>query len=319
MKVSVVICTYNRVKLLKSAIESILSNNYSDFDLVIVDRSENNETKDLVDKYARHNNKIKYLWSEKGKSGALNLGIRDSKSEIIALTDDDCVVAQDWVEKIVSFFDMHPDAVAIYGDVIPGEPSSSGVLCPWYNSVNGKYAGVFSMMDIVGLGANMAIRKEATNKIGLFDENIGAGAPIPASEDSDLVYRALAAGYTIYDTNLVKVWHNGWANFQETIRKLRNYRKGDAGFFMKHLRCGDFRALIILVVIILKTTFYTLYVGLIKPTDKQPIKLPNSLFVKAYFLIFWICHPFIDTILGIFRTFQFSVDKNKKIFVKKKG
>ena len=157
MRVSVVISTYNRPRLLKSVIESILSNTYPDFDLVIVDQSESNETKNLVNEYARYDNRIKYLWSEKGKSKALNLEIKDTKGEIIALTDDDCVVAQDWIEKIVSFFDMHPDAAVILGDVIPGEPSSSGILCPWYNSANRKYVGVFSMMDILGLGAKLKV------------------------------------------------------------------------------------------------------------------------------------------------------------------
>ena len=318
MRVSVVISTRNRPRLLKSAIESILSNTYPDFDLVIVDQSENNETKNLVEEYIRCDNRIRYIRClEKGLGIGRNVGIKETKGEIIAMTDDDCVVSQDWIEKIVSFFEMHPDAAIVFGDVIPGESSSSGILCPWYNSANRKYVGVFSMVDILGLGANMAIRKETTNKFGLFDENIGTGAPIPASEDTDFVYRALAAGYTIYDTNSVRVWHNGWRDFQETIRIMKDYRKGDAAFFMKHSRCGDFRALIILVIVVFKTIFYTLYAGLIKPTDKQPIKLPNSLFGKCYFLIFWIFHPFIDTAIGIFKVFKFSVDKNKKVFIKK--
>ena len=78
MRVSVVISTCNRPRLLKSAIESILSNTYPDFDLVIVDQSESNETKNLVNEYAKYDNRIKYLWSEKGKSGALNLVIKDT-------------------------------------------------------------------------------------------------------------------------------------------------------------------------------------------------------------------------------------------------
>jgi len=78
MKVSVVINTYNRPKLLKSAVESVLANNYPDFNLIIVDQSNNNETKNLVNEYARYGNRIKYLWSEKGKSGALNLVIKNT-------------------------------------------------------------------------------------------------------------------------------------------------------------------------------------------------------------------------------------------------
>ena len=318
MKVSVVISTYNRPKLLKSAIESILKNSYPDFDLIIVDQSDNDATRHLVEKYRGDDRRVGYIHCpEKGTGRGRNEGIKEAKGEIVALTDDDCVVAQDWVEEIVSFFDAHPDAAAVFGDVIPGESTPSGVLCPWYNSANKKYVGVFSMIDVVGLGANLSIKKEMADEFGFFDEYIGGGALIPAAEDCDLAYRVLATGYTIYDTSLVKVCHNGWKDFQGALRTIANYRKGHAAFFTKYLRCGDFRALVIYVMLTTITIYYTLYVGLFKPSDKQRIKLPDSLFFKFYFLIFWICHPFVDTIWGAFKAFQLSVDKNKKVFIGK--
>ena len=61
---SAIVCTYKRAGLLKSATDSILSNSYPDFDLMIVDQSENYETKNLVNEYKRGNNRIKYLRSE---------------------------------------------------------------------------------------------------------------------------------------------------------------------------------------------------------------------------------------------------------------
>jgi len=318
MTVSVVISTYNRPRLLKSAIESILSNIYPDFDLVIVDQSENNNTRNLVEEYIRYDSRVKYIHCPgKGLGRGRNVGIKETKGSIVAATDDDCVVAQDWVEKIASFFDTHPDTAVIFGDVIPGKPSPSGVLCPWYNSANRKYVGVFSMMDIVGLGANMAIRREVFERVGDFDENIGPGTPIGIGEDIDFVYRTLAMGYTIRDTNTVKVQHYGWRDFQEAMRLIRVYRQGSGAFFIKHLRCGDFRALLALIGFAWKTTYFTLFRGLTKPANRKPIQLPNSFSERLLFFIIWIYHPFFDIVSGIFKTFQFSVDKNKKVFIKK--
>lgn len=318
MKVSVVISTCNRPKLLNSTITSILNNNYPDFDLIIVDQSDNDQTKNLVKEHKRSTNKIDYIRCfEKGTGKGRNLGINHAKGSIIAVTDDDCVVAKDWVERIVAFFNTYPDAAVIFGDVIPGESSTSGVLCPWYNAANKKYRGVFALIDIVGLGANMAIKKELINKFGVFDENIGAGALIPAAEDCDLAYRVLASGCAIYDTSSVKVWHNGWKDFKGTLATIANYRTGHAAFFSKYLRCGDYRALPIYTILTLKTIYYTLFAGLFRRSNKRPIKLPNSLFAKVYFLIFWLYHPFFDTISGIFKSYQFYIDKNKKVFVKK--
>jgi len=318
MRISVVISTCNRPKLLKSAIESVLANNYPDFDLVIVDQSENNDTRNLVEEYIKYDSRVRYIHCPgKGSGKSKNVGIKEAKGSIVATTDDDCVVAQDWVEKIASFFDTHPDTVVIFGDVIPGKPSPSGVLCPWYNSANRKYVGVFSMMDIVGLGANMAIRREVFERVGDFDENIGAGAPIGSGEDTDLAYRTLAMGYTIRDTNTVKVQHYGWRDLQETIKLIRRYRRDLGTFFTKYLRCGDFGALIVLIGITWKTTYFTLFRGLTKPANRILIQLPNSFSDRLLFFIIWICHPFIDIVSGIFKAFQFSVDKNKKVFIKK--
>ena len=318
-RVSVVISTCNRAKRLRLAIESILANNYPDFDLVIVDQSDNNLTRDLVEGYMENNGKVKYVpCSRKGSGRGRNVGIKKAKGAIIATTDDDCEVAQDWVEKTALFFDTHPDAAIVFGDVVPGESTPSGVLCPWYNTPDWKYAGVFSMVGIVGLGANMSIKKETTDKFGLFDEQMGVGASIPAAEDWDLTYRALAAGYTVYGTNSVKVWHNGWRDLQETITTMRAYRQGDAAFFTKLAICGDLRALILLAVTTFETTIFTFIIGLTRPPGRQPIKLPESFLKKCYFLIFWFCHPLVDTIWGIFQAFQFSIDRKKKVFIKKK-
>ena len=60
MKVSVIIATYNRSESLRSAIDSVLSNRYSDFFLTIVDSSENDETRKLVNVFLSHDKRKRY-------------------------------------------------------------------------------------------------------------------------------------------------------------------------------------------------------------------------------------------------------------------
>jgi len=309
MKVSVIVCTYNRAGLLKSCIDSILSNTYPDFDLMIVDQSENDESKNSVNEYERDDNRIKYLRSEKGKSRALNLGIKKTKGEIIALTDDDCIVPRDWIEKIVLVFRLFPDAAIIFGDLIAREHDSSKEFIPEYYSMNKKFSGVLSMKKGIGKGANMVIKKSVFEKVGCFDENLGPGTDLRASVDWDFTYRTLAKGLIIYDTDLLKVKHLGSRNLKEATRLGRNYHVSTTAFLIKNLRCGDVNAIFLLLWIIFihcRTS-----VKIIRSITKWPSKIPRFLYG-----ILSICRTLFWTVIGVVKSFRYSVNKDKRLFIK---
>jgi glycosyltransferase involved in cell wall biosynthesis len=317
MEVSVIICTYNRAGFLKSCIDSILSNTYPDFGLTIVDQSENNETKNLVNEYARYDNRIKYLCSKKGRTRALNLGIRRTIGEVIAKTDDDCVVSQDWIEKIVSFFALHPDAAIVLGDVIPGEYDASTEVIPMCRSRNRKYFGTLSMRKGIGMGANMSIKRWVFEKVGWFDEVLGSPVHLKSSDDWDFFYRTLAKGYSIYDTNLIKVQHNGRRNFEEAKKLWRGYQITTTAFLVKNLRCGDFTALLVLI----GTTWMKFYelVWSAKFVSKSESLLSSlkSKLGKFLFCLLGIYGAFSWTFIGILKSLEYSVDKDKRLFIEK--
>ncbi|MFC1666594.1 glycosyltransferase family 2 protein [Candidatus Omnitrophota bacterium] len=90
--ISVVIPTFNRAPFLKKAIESVLSQSYQDFELIIVDDGSQDKTHELIARYA---SRIVYIKQRnKGPSAARNLGLQKSKGEFIAFLDSD-----DWWKK----------------------------------------------------------------------------------------------------------------------------------------------------------------------------------------------------------------------------
>jgi glycosyltransferase involved in cell wall biosynthesis len=310
MRVSIIICTYSHSILLKSAIDSILSNTYPDFDLTIVDQSENNETENLVNEYAKYGKRIKYLRSRRGKSRAVNLGIKEARGEIIALTDDDCIVSRDWIEKIVLVFRLFPDAAIIFGDLIAQKHESSKEFIPEYYSMNKKFSGVLSMKKGIGKGANMAIKKSVFEKVGCFDENLGPGTDLRASEDWDFTYRTLAKGLIIHDTDLLKVKHLGSRNLKEAIKLGKSYHVSTTAFLIKNLRCGDINAIFLLLWII----FVHCHTGvkIIRSITKWPLKIPRFLYG-----ILSICRTLFWTVIGVLKSFQYSVDKEMRLFILK--
>lgn len=89
--VSVIIPTYNREKKISDAINSVLSQTYQEFEIIIVDDYSNDNTKDIISKKYKEESRIKYVLNKgiKGVSGARNYGIKCSKGEYISFLDSD--------------------------------------------------------------------------------------------------------------------------------------------------------------------------------------------------------------------------------------
>jgi GT2 family glycosyltransferase len=77
------------------------------------------------------------------------------------------------------------------------------------------------------------------NQLGPFDENLGAGCPIPAGEDTDYIFRAYEAGIALeYVPNLVVFHHHGRRTVAEARKLWHNYMVGSGALYAKHfLRC----------------------------------------------------------------------------------
>jgi glycosyltransferase involved in cell wall biosynthesis len=85
--VSVIIPTYNRKNIVSKAIDSVLSQTYTNYEIIVVDDGSTDQTEEALQPYLY---KIKYIYQEnKGVSAARNTGIRNAKGEWIAFLDSD--------------------------------------------------------------------------------------------------------------------------------------------------------------------------------------------------------------------------------------
>ena len=119
MNVSVIVVTRNRCNMLIRAIESILSNETKANELIIIDNNSEDKTEEKIKKYLKKHDNIKYYKEKKvGISYARNLGLKKANGEIIIYTDDDCVVAKNWIGNIKKSHLKYPDAYAIGGKTL---------------------------------------------------------------------------------------------------------------------------------------------------------------------------------------------------------
>ena len=104
--VSVVICTRNREDKIANAIESVLANDYPSFDVTIVDQSTSSATEGAVTPIADRDSRVHYLHRDQaGLSRAYNTGVENSTGDVLAFTDDDCIVEASWIADIVRAFE----------------------------------------------------------------------------------------------------------------------------------------------------------------------------------------------------------------------
>ncbi|MBI3334505.1 glycosyltransferase family 2 protein [Candidatus Pacearchaeota archaeon] len=133
MTTSMIIPTYNRPESLKKVLDCYVKQTVRFDEVIIVDDSDNNETKKLCGKYKKlHIVYFKKKPEQRGMTISTNKGIRLAKGDIIFLSEDDMLVKKDYVEATLRFFEDNPNAVGMnwYPYSIQKETFN-----PWKNAV----------------------------------------------------------------------------------------------------------------------------------------------------------------------------------------
>ncbi len=113
-KVSIIIPVFNGEKFLPETIDSALKQDYSNFEIIIIDDGSTDQTKKIVDRYKKNHRNIKYIYQQnKGLGGARNTGIRNSDAPLFANLDADDIYHPSFLSKTVKkLIKTNADAVA---------------------------------------------------------------------------------------------------------------------------------------------------------------------------------------------------------------
>lgn len=143
-----------------------------------------------------------------GLSASRNAAWRAATRPTVAFTDDDCVPDAAWVGTIWGALAADAGLAAASGSVQPlgEERAGTYVVSPRRAAERRDYVGR-QVPWAVGTGGNFAARREWLERLGGFDERLGAGAPGRAAEDADLIYRLLGQGARIRYEPAAVVYH----------------------------------------------------------------------------------------------------------------
>jgi glycosyltransferase involved in cell wall biosynthesis len=242
-----VIIPATRAQSLPAALASIERQTYDAWELVVVGQGDDAAVGKAIGADRLANPRIRYVHiATPGLSRARNAGLEAARGELVAMTDDDCEAAPDWLEALADRFATHPEVGLIGGSMLaPPKPAGRGYgRCPHWEATEAIHlpGPGREMPPRFGIiGGNFAMRRELLSRVGPFDEHLGVGATFPAAEDSDYLLRACALGVGVLNTGAAVVHHSdGWRfGLRSVLRHQRQRGLGNGALAAKQTLAGD--------------------------------------------------------------------------------
>lgn len=182
--VSIVIPTYNRADLIGEAVDSALSQTYSNIEVLVVDDGSTDDTKQVIAKYG---SKVKYFWKENGGiASALNHGIRHMSGRWFKWLSSDDVLMPDAVETLVRGANETGGLILYtnYQIIDAAGQLVRQVVEPGFESYFEYASALWNRTRFMGNGGTTLIEKSCFDEVGLFDESLRS------AEDYDWWLRA---------------------------------------------------------------------------------------------------------------------------------
>ncbi len=202
--VSVIIPTYNRRDLLQLAVESVLSQTYVDYELIVVDDASTDGTAVWI-KSAYPTIQFISLLQNRGPAGARNVGIQAAQGELIAFLDNDDQWLPNYLAAQVNAFNERATAVMSFTDqqeIRPGLPSPKPVI---YRPSNAYPDPVHCLLmgTFIYTMSVVVVRHKTLTQVGLLNETLRI------SHDRELYLRLLNQGDLVHVPEILvsRVFH----------------------------------------------------------------------------------------------------------------
>jgi len=239
VRFSVVLPTFNRVHLLERVAAAILDQTLPPerCELIIVDDGSTDGTPALAAELAGRDNVRLIQQSNRGAAAARNRGIHEASGDVVALTDDDCLVPRDWLERLADGYARHPEVAGVGGRLEPPDEVLACRAVARHELFIARH--VFGAGDQEALGGfecpaggtnNMSYRRDVLLDVGGFDEGFG---PCVWGEDADLKLRITQTGKPLLYIP-VCVEHLRDYAVRPFLRQSFQRGRGDAHFRLKH-------------------------------------------------------------------------------------
>lgn len=226
-RLTVVVLTYNSGDTIGECLDSLASQRYQDFEVIIVDDDSVDETLTVVSEYS---SRMKITVARNGAHNiprGRNIGISTAQTDIVAFLDSDDCAAPDWTQVIMDAFRAHPDAVLIGGQLTPGYRTDVARAI----AMNDDAIRRLFPSDLLHFSAGNSALNIKMLQGARYDEDFKFG------EDLELATRVMSLGARRYVPEMIITIHSR-ETFREYAKQMYRY-----GFMKAWVSCaaGSFR------------------------------------------------------------------------------
>ena len=234
--VSIIIVSWNSEKFLKECIASLENQTYQNFEIILVDNASTDNSVNIV---KTNFPKVKLVENKKnlGFAEGNNIGIKNSKGDLIELVNPDVITEKEWLQHLVKKIQSSNSIGGVTGKMyyMGNKFGKNAVFCTWskvdpytampFNFTNDEPTAKVDYLS----GAAMLVKKEVIDKIGFLDPGY-----FLYFEETDWCARMIRAGYDLVYVPEAIVWHEVSSAVSDSPKKLYYMERNRTRFAIKN-------------------------------------------------------------------------------------
>lgn len=230
MKVSVLVATRNRARLLKHCLHSLQNQTTPPLEIVVVDNDSTDDTRTVCDGFKQT---LPIVYQKERRVGlpfSRNRSLQFARGDLWAFIDDDCIANPEWLKQILAHFQQYPQTVGVIGITLNACPINISSCVEYVYYLRWLDNHVADVHDVGKLSSGFCIDfKNAAFRASFIKQfRFSTNAPYGdvGDEDVEIGYRLYRASQNIYYNPNIRVTHR----YSTTIQRLfvRNFWNGYA-------------------------------------------------------------------------------------------